>query len=207
MAEDRIKFTETRTADLKARAIVARIALGFVALGGATANSSALGMTLQPTPSENILSWGSFSVTPALSHGRGTIKVEVAEVRESRDPSGSQDFWIAEKSETGRSGQMATLWVDSRTCDALLPAMSKLAGLGPIRITPPGTTAGVGPNIITDGATYEVVASGIYPAENAIGYVRLTGNIDAPIAGWVDNTLSAIKPCWSSTPPVRVPAD
>lgn len=157
-------------------------------------------MTLKSTATATVLPWGSFSVTTSGRHV--TTRVEVAEVRLSEDPRGSKDFWVAERTERDLSGQGGPLWADSRTCPALVPAMARLASLEPIRITPPGAPARELSNVILDGSAYEVAAQGVYPAENAGGGVRLTGNVDTPVARWVDDTLSALKPCWSASPPV-----
>lgn len=34
-----------------------------------------------------------------------------------------------------------------------------------------------------------------------MGEVRLTGNVDNPVARWVHGALDALKPCWQADPP------
>lgn len=158
--------------------------IGSAIVGGPTSAMTFTAPSLMP--------WGSFSVDPALMRGHGLIKVEVAKV--------GRDLWVAEKLSKSRTGPDTLAWADSRTCDALIPTLAKLADLEPIKLTPPGVPP-MGQNIIMDGANYEINAQGVYQSERALGEVRLTGNVNSPIAKWVDGALDALKPCWQTDPP------
>ncbi|WP_312166315.1 hypothetical protein [Phenylobacterium sp.] len=113
------------------------------------------------------------------------------------------DEAIARRVET-REGEAARIaWASSRTCPALVPALSELETLPPPRIDVPGvgrTPPAAVPAV--DGDSYLLWAQGArfvaapYPVQ-----IELRGEGGSPMAAWVERSLRRLAACWGAAQP------
>ena len=105
-------------------------------------------------------------------------------------------IWLAGRTDRVKGQPDRTSSADSETCPALLPALARLQSVEPFRIVPPGVREGP-PEIVIDGDNYEVHAQGYWPHSHH-GDITLSGNNGTPVADWVEDTMRAFAPCWST---------
>lgn len=108
----------------------------------------------------------------------------------------NRGIWLATRTDRVKGQPDRTSWADSETCPAMLPALARLQRVEPFRIVPPGVREGPS-QIVLDGDAYEVQALGYWPHSHQ-GGITLSGNDGTPVADWVEDTMKALAPCWST---------
>lgn len=190
------------------------VILVSVAALSASASAAEPKLSFQP--------WGSFTstsspiLTPLIVD---RMTVETAQGWAGAKPT-TREFWVVERrtTTTTDAGSNASLrWADSRTCPSLIPELAALANLEPVSILPPGVKWPAGRDhdadasprqlrqerdeTVFDAGTYEIDAPGHWAKARMTGSVVLRGATRSPAANWVEHTMKALEPCWSSTPP------
>jgi hypothetical protein len=98
----------------------------------------------------------------------------------------------------------APLWADQTRCRALVPAIEKLEKITAPKFVGDGPYRGV-PSTITDASTFELWLQGVvYPQENSAYVMSSTmtsSGKKTALSNWFEDTLTALKPCWSSQEP------
>ena len=112
-------------------------------------------------------------------------------------PRNSIKTWTARRRRMTRNGE-ATDWIDGGACPTLTERMATLKALEPLTIRMPGD-AGIG--VVLDGELYTLKALVYFPREKSGGDMTLTGNVDTPLAKWVEDTMKALKSCWQDKAP------
>jgi hypothetical protein len=119
------------------------------------------------------------------------FEVDLDDVERSNRP-----VWLATRTDRVKGQPDRTSWADSETCPAMMPALAKLQLVEPFRIVPPAVRDGPS-HIVLDGDAYQVQALGYWPHSHQ-GGVTLSGNDGTPVANWVEDTMKALGPCWST---------
>jgi hypothetical protein len=110
------------------------------------------------------------------------------------------EAWVARLVQRNHDQPEQTMWANSHSCPAMMPAFSKLQFIEPFKIVPPGVRAGA-TTIFMDGDNYQIHARGYWAKANRNGEISLSSN-DGPIMNWVEDTMKALTPCWGKQRPV-----
>jgi hypothetical protein len=138
-----------------------------------------------------------FAVEPALPCKGPDVQIET---RSFGYIHGDRNVLFAEKWTKSCATPHNVEWADSRTCRALKPTLDSLSGVESPKMLSPGFNFRSA-NSVLDGASYEIYGPAIYLKERAVGWVRLSGNVDSPIAAWVESFLKRTASCWSEAAP------
>jgi hypothetical protein len=91
-------------------------------------------------------------------------------------------------------------WATGETCPAAIDRLESLSRVALPTANVPGVDRPP-TQIIQDGAAYTIDVHAVHP-DGQPGDLRVTSNVGAPIAQWVDALSVALEPCWQ---PVRPP--
>ena len=116
----------------------------------------------------------------------GKVQIDVS------PPRGYEVFWKARRLAFGK-----TDWIDGRRCPKLAMRMETLKGLPQLVARLPEDEF----NPVNDGTIYTVKSLGYFVAGNGAGEITLSGNIDTPLATWVEGTKKLLSDCWQNDYP------
>lgn len=133
--------------------------------------------------------WGQFLRSGALSH-----HVEIVDIAVDGKSAGQLEYRLRLTDQKFGSPARVS-WADSRTCPAVRVVLTRLRALSPPVIVPPGFPPEPS-EVLVDGTGYKLTV----PVADSVGQSRLTwtSNIGTPLAGWVDNSLKSLEPCWKA---------
>jgi len=130
----------------------------------------------------------SVSVFPALPCKGDDIVVDISLETQA-------GILVVRKWSKGCRGERRLQWIDGLKCPALGPQLERLSAMDDVRIETPRTDRS-GLRAVHDGAYYELHAPAVFRNERASGSIIVSGNVDSPVASWVEQTFGVLKSCW-----------
>ena len=121
-------------------------------------------------------------------------------------PGRERRFAVRKASRTGSDA----LWASSKDCPALVDVLTRMEEIPAPRIDFPGIGESSSPNMVLDGVTYDLSVRWAIWDDNSIAYtLRMSGNVNSPLAAWTGTVEPALETCWTSNPPlpIRLPRD
>ena len=142
-----------------------------------------------PAPFE---AWAEFSKNPALH--QGFESVQVGTLGSDR---GRLHYWLRR---TVKDGDKETItWSDSLSCATVRPVLAAMRNLPAPRPAPYGFDQRG--DITLDGVGYMLRTPARFGPHTADLTIR--SNVNTPLAQWIETSLTALAPCWSSKVPGR----
>jgi len=135
--------------------------------------------------------------------GRTTFSRALALTRTSetvcvgRDPDGRAGDYLLRRVATDAHRHATTTWVRTRNCPAALTRIQELEDLAMPRPDLPGFGQEV-QEITLDGAGYRLTTSALYGG--TLSQIAVESNVGTPLANWIDQALTALRPCWRGNP-------
>lgn len=143
-------------------------------------------------PSE--LTVGSFSARPDTVRNSPAVEVGVVLVVGTDNAR----HYRMDQRLTGRQGSMTTMSADSRACPALQQQLAKVEDLPMPTFVAPGSKRGQGAQMIMHPTTYTLAMEGYESTSNSSARLEVSAPSGSPLAQWVEETLTALEPCWTA---------
>ena len=135
--------------------------------------------------------WATLSKSPALRRTRTTVDIGTLGYNQTKQ---QLEYWLRRTVSQGGAEQVA--WTESQSCAAVRPVIKALQGVAVPRLQIPGYSNES--EIVLDGVGYSLKA----PSTN--GTISFDTNVGSSLAKWIEESLTALEPCWTTNMPVRV---
>lgn len=119
----------------------------------------------------------------------------------ARAPGRERRFAVRKASRTEADAR----WASSKDCPALVDVLARMEEIPAPRIDFPGVGESRSPNMVLDGVTYDLsVRWAIWDDDSTAYMLRMSGNVDTPLAAWAGTLGPALDSCWTLEPPLPV---
>ena len=135
--------------------------------------------------------WATLSKSPALRRTRTTVDIGTLGFNQ---PKQQLEYWLRRTVAQGGVEQVS--WADSQTCTPVRPVIKALQGVAVPRLQIPGYSNES--EIVLDGVGYSLKAPSTH------GTISFDTNVGSSLAQWIEASLTALEPCWTTKMPVRV---
>ena len=145
------------------------------------------------------MDWGQFSRRYELPRRDGADDVRVFSAFEL--PSKAR-IWIVRRETFGPNQATRVRYADSRSCPTLLPQLHALGRLQmPVIDAPqlPRTSPTPPTSLMVDGIKYSIEVPALFDTWS--GRVRMSSNMNTPLARWVEEAFASWDDCWRGEMP------
>ena len=138
---------------------------------------------------------GSFLIRPDSSRALPSVEVDVVLVIRT----GNIRHYRLDRRVTDPNGTITATFADSRTCPAVMVQMAKVETLPMPTFVAPGSDRLSTVPILIHATRYSLAMRGHDMESNTTSDIELRAQSGSPLAEWSEETLEALKPCWSTT--------
>jgi hypothetical protein len=115
------------------------------------------------------------------------------------DPDNRLHYWLRLR-ETLHGSEVRERWIDSRQCPQARAIVESMGSLPAAKVAVPGQDQDV--NFPLHGG-YGITVPARFEAGNGYGKLSIAAVPDTPLAHWVDDALTRLESCWTSSRPQR----
>lgn len=139
------------------------------------------------------MNMGSFSAKPDTVRNSPNVDVDIVLVIETDNAR----HYRLDQRVTDQQGSVTRALADSRSCPAVLEQLSKVEDMPVPSFVAPGSKRGRSAQMIMHPTTYTLAMDGYESTSRSSADLKISAPSGSPLARWVEETLAALKPCWS----------